>query len=277
MVSQKSKRLGTYVSNLFSNGRSAFSGEEAEKALGLNHTSFLQSALRLKKKGQLYAPRSGYYVIIPQQFQSWGAPPPSWFVDGLMRHENRPYYVGLLKAAEIHGAAHQAVMEFQVVTNTPLPKLQAGRSLIVFYFRRDLEGIASAVQEHKTDTGTMRVASPELTALDLLRYPYAAGGIDNILTVLGELGPKIDGARLAILCPKFERAVRQRLGYLLARTGQSQAAEVLHASLSHERVFGWVELDPAIRTGDPDLVPAPTARDPKWRVIVRRQPEADEE
>ena len=34
----------------------------------------------------------------------------------LIRFEHCPYYVGLLKAAEMHGATHQAVMEFQVVT-----------------------------------------------------------------------------------------------------------------------------------------------------------------
>ena len=39
-----------------------------------------------------------------------------------MRHEGEAYYVGLLKAAELHGATHQAVMEFQVVTGKRLPE-----------------------------------------------------------------------------------------------------------------------------------------------------------
>ena len=34
------------------------------------------------------------------------------------------------KAAELHGATHQAVMEFQVVTNKRIPKIRAGRSII---------------------------------------------------------------------------------------------------------------------------------------------------
>jgi len=32
------------------------------------------------------------------------APPPSWYIDALMQHEGRPYYAGLLEAAELHAA-----------------------------------------------------------------------------------------------------------------------------------------------------------------------------
>ena len=65
-----------------------------------------------------------------------GAPPPSWYIDDLMRNEGRPYYVGLLSAAELHGASHQAVMEFQVVTDKQMPELHVGRSRIAFCYRR---------------------------------------------------------------------------------------------------------------------------------------------
>lgn len=277
MIRGQTQRLEAYVADLLGGGRVAFSRNEAQQALDLKRLPFLQRARRLQKQGKLYSPRNGYYVIVPPQFRSWGAPPPSWFIDGLMRHEGRPYYVALLKAADIHGAAHQAVMEFQVVTSARMPALVAGRSRIVFYYRRNLEEVAGAIQEHKTETGNMRVSSPELTALDLLRYPHAAGGIDNVLTVLRELGPKIDGAKLAILCPRFERSVRQRLGFLLSRAGQAQAAEVIQASLLNDRSWNWVELDPALGSGDPDLSPEPLERDSRWRLIVRHKPEADEQ
>lgn len=56
-----------------------------------------------------------------------------------MRHEGRPYYVGLLKAAELHGATHQAVMEFQVITDKRIPRISAGRSVLSFYYRKDME------------------------------------------------------------------------------------------------------------------------------------------
>ena len=277
MVKIVRKNLDTYLSNLLAVGRITFSRDEAEKDLGVPRDSLLKSARRLKRQGKLFSPRSGYYVVIPPQFLKWGAPPPSWFIDDLMRHEELPYYVGLLKAAELHGASHQAVMEFQIVTHARLPKLNAGRSTIAFYYRQSIGELASAIEDRKTDTGTMRISSPELTALDLVRYPHAAGGLDGTLAVLSEIGPKMDGGKLAVLCPKFENSVRQRLGYLFSKAGHLQIAEIIHASLLNERLFRWVELDPAQSGVDPDLASGPIIRDSRWRLIVRRAPEADEQ
>ena len=62
-----------------------------------------------------------------------------------MRREGQPYYVGLLKAAELHGATHQAVMEFQVISNKRLPRIRAGRNLIVFYFRKEMEAVTAGI------------------------------------------------------------------------------------------------------------------------------------
>jgi hypothetical protein len=42
----------------------------------------------------LLNPRRGFYVVVPPQYLSWGAPPPSWYIDDLMRHEGHSYYVG---------------------------------------------------------------------------------------------------------------------------------------------------------------------------------------
>ena len=56
-----------------------------------------------------------------------------------MRYEGQAYYVGLLKAAELHGATHQPVMEFQVVSAKRFPKIRAGRNLIVSYFRKGMK------------------------------------------------------------------------------------------------------------------------------------------
>ena len=73
-----------------------------------------------------------------------------------MRHETHPYYVGLLKAAELHGATHHAVMEFQAISSKRLPKLRAGRNLIVFYFRKDM---ASVILLHAAANATILIAA----------------------------------------------------------------------------------------------------------------------
>ena len=192
-----------------------------------------------------------------------------------MCREGRPYYVGLLKAAELHGATHQAVMEFQVVSNKRLPKIRAGRNLIVFYFRKEMEAVTAGIEDRKTDTGTMKISSAALTALDLLRYPQAAGGIDNVATVLSDLGGSIDPEQLAAFSPLVERPVVQRLGHLLERLGHDALTVPMREALYARGSPPWTELDRQ-QARDPDFAPEPQERDPRWRVIVRRVPERDE-
>ena len=275
MMHDQRSALSTHLAGLLSAGRVVFTSTEAEQALGIGRGAFLDAAERLQRRKHLLNPRQGFYVIVPPQHASWGAPPPSWYIDAMMRHENQAYYVGLLKAAELHGATHQAVMEFQVITAKRLPKIRAGRNLIAFYYRKDMAAVSVGIEERKADTGAMKISTVELTALDLLRYPQTAGGIDNIATVLADLGPKIDGAKLAALSATAERPVVQRLGHLLNRLGNGDRAEPMLAALNARGVVPWTELDRQ-EARDPDFAPAPLERDSRWRVVVRRAPEIDE-
>ncbi|WP_246510320.1 type IV toxin-antitoxin system AbiEi family antitoxin [Bradyrhizobium glycinis] len=124
-----------------------------------------------------------------------------------MKHEGHPYYVGLLKAAEIHGASHQAVMQFQTVTDKWMPKIRAGRSVLSFFYRKDIGALSGAIVDQKTDTGRFELSSPELTGLDLLRYMHVTGTIDSIASVLSDLGAKMKAHELQKLAPAFERSV----------------------------------------------------------------------
>lgn len=275
MVHDQRSALSSYVSSLLSIGRTIFTAEEAEQSLGVGRGAFLDSAERLQRRKALLNPRQGFYVVVPPQFASWGAPPPAWYIDGLMRYEGQAYYVGLLKAAELHGATHQAVMEFQVVSAKRLPKIRAGRNLIVFYFRKDMEAVAAGIEDRKTDTGTMKISSAALTALDLLRYPQASAGIDNVATVLSDLGQKIDADQLAALSVTVERPVVQRLGHLLDRLGHEALTGPMLSALQKRGMASWTELDRQ-EARDPDFAPEPRERDARWRVVVRRAPEVDE-
>ena len=161
----------------------------------------VRSSMRrsVSSRGHLRDLRRGFYVVVPPQYLSWGAPPPSWYIDDLMRQEGHPYYVGLLTAAELHGASHQAVMEFQVVTDKRIPELHVGRSRIAFSYRKDMTAVVAGIADRKTETGRMRISAVELTVLDLLRYPHAAGGIDHIATVLSDLSGKVNPDKLGLL------------------------------------------------------------------------------
>jgi len=118
----------------------------------------------------------------------------------------------------------------------------------------------------------MRVSSVELTALDLLRYPRATGGIDHVATVLADLGGQIEAEKLGRLSAAFERPVVQRLGHMLQRLGIGERAGPMRVRLCGGRPPAWAELDP----GEADLGPEPVERDRRWRVVVRRPPEIDE-
>lgn len=274
MIHDRRSALSAYASGLLSAGRTVFTAEEARDALGVGHGAFLDAAERLQRREALLNPRQGFYVVVPPQFAAWGAPPPTWYVDALMRHEGQAYYVGLLKAAEFHGATPQAVMEFQVVSAKRLPRIRAGRSLIAFYFRKDLGPVAAGVESRKTDTGVMKVSSAALTALDLLRYPQASGGIDMIDTVVADLALQIDPDQLAALSGAVERPVVQRLGHLLEHLGHEALTGAMREALRSREPLPWTELDRQARA-DPDFRREPQKRDPRWRVVVRGAPESD--
>jgi predicted transcriptional regulator of viral defense system len=275
MISDQRTAFSSYLTHLLSAGRIVFSREEAQQALGVSVGALLDAAERQQRKQHLIRPRHGFYVIVPPQYLSWGAPPPPWYIDDLMRHEGHPYYVGLLKAAELHGATHQAVMEFQVVTDKRLREIRAGRSAITFHYRKDMASISEGIEDRKTDTGRMKISSVELTLLDLVRYPHAAGGLDNVATIIADLADSTDSEKLAKLSGKFERAVLQRVGYLLDHFGHPERAEALHAALPQGLALPWIELERS-QAVDPDLSPDPKERNERWHVIVRRSPERDE-
>ena len=275
MIYDRRSGLSSYVSGLLSAGRTVFTAEEAERALGVGRGAFLDAAERLQRRRALLKPRRGFYVVVPPQYASWGGPPAAWYIDALMRHEGQAYYVGLLKAAELHGATQQAVMEFQVMSAKRLPKIRAGRNRIVFYFRKNLERVTAGTEDRKTDTGRMRISSAALTALDLLRYPQASGGIDNVATVLSDLADRIDPEQLAVLSASVERPVVQRLGYLLEHLGEQALTGSMLETLQVRGSLPWTELDRR-EVRDPEFELEPQQRDSRWRVIVRRVPEPDE-
>jgi AbiEi antitoxin C-terminal domain len=182
----------------------------------------------------------------------------------------------LLDGRMAAGATHHAVMEFQVVTDKQLRKIRAGCSWVTFYFRKDLESVREGIVDRKTDTGSMKISGPELTALDLLRYMHVAGGIDAVATVMTDLAESIESQKLVAMSAHFERACSQRVGYLLDRLGHAERANPLHDRLFEKGAMPWVTLEPESRR-DKKAQYTPVERNERWRVIVQRYPEIDED
>lgn len=213
------KTLNEYISSLQIKGRYLFTRDEALTALRVTSNAFKLAALRLIKKKNLVRLKHEFYLIVPTEYQEVGAPPTAWFIDYLMQFNQQPYYVGLLSAAALHGAAHQQPQVFQVMTNKPLRPIQAGRGRIEFFTKKEI--IQTNYQSVKTPTGYMNVSIPEITAFDLVRYAKSVGHLNLVATVLTELQEKFDGARLSAVLESgnLEATNVQRLGYLLELIG----------------------------------------------------------
>lgn len=212
-------KLTHYLDSLQANGRYTFTREEAMAVLGSTANAFRFSVLRLIKKKRLVRPRQGFYVIVPTEYLEIGAPPAAWFIDSLMNFYEQPYYVTLLSAAALYGAAHQQPQSFQVMTNKPLRPINTGRSQIQFFTKKVIT--PTHYRSIKTPTGYMNVSLPEMTAFDLVRYVKVAGYFNHVATVLAELQESFDKKRfLNILeTENLELPDVQRLGYLLEIVG----------------------------------------------------------
>jgi predicted transcriptional regulator of viral defense system len=260
------KTLPSWVDGLQSQGRYAFTSSEAIAALGGKKIAFKRAAARLTRKGRLIVARRGFYVIVTLEYQSSGAPPPSWYIDALMKEWKHPYYVGLLSAAAIHGAAHQKPQEFQVVTDTRLRPLRVGRGKVRFFIKSMLASTPTTAV--KTETGLMQVSTPEATALDLIRYVKSVGGLDHVATVIKELSERIDPQILLKLAKEEPKAsVLQRLGHLLDHVGASRVATPLAGWLARQK--------PSTAALRPEKNPRTRHKRNRWNLVVNEKIEAD--
>jgi len=68
MVYYQRSGLSSFINDLLAKGRSVFTANEAEKALGVDRGAFLDAAERLQKRKLLHSPRRGFYVAVPPQY-----------------------------------------------------------------------------------------------------------------------------------------------------------------------------------------------------------------
>jgi len=203
--------------HLLSEGTSWFTARDAAQAAGVPLAHVYPGLKRLVDRGQIFSPARGFYVPIPPEFRTWGSVPATHFVDAMMRHLDRRYYVGLLSAAELHGAAHQKPQVFQVMVERPLAARRNGRTLLSFYARSRLAQVPT--QPLITPTGYLVVSTPEATVLDLASRPADGGGLDNVATVLVELAEEgtLDIGALEAATKSSTVSALRRVGWMLDR------------------------------------------------------------
>lgn len=255
--------LNTWLDALQARGQYTFTREQQlREGPGAERTALW----RAQRAGRLAQPRSGFFVIVPPEHRAIGAPPAPWFIDDLMRFEKQAYYVGLLSAASLYGASAQAVQEFQVVVPVPLRPVRSGRLRIHFVMRSDLR--TAAVRDHQTPTGSMRISTPEQTALDVVRYPLVCGGWDNVASVVRDLAPALDAVTLTrVARAQDDTRTVQRLGYLLEHLADADGLSRALATVV-SRATRYVALDARAPREDAE-------RNERWHLLVNRAVQPD--
>ncbi|HSU17948.1 type IV toxin-antitoxin system AbiEi family antitoxin domain-containing protein [Longimicrobium sp.] len=245
-------------------GRYFFADEELNAKVSLTSPGMRGALARLLSARRITRPlrNSGFFIIVPAEFRTRGAPPLTWYLDGLMRSLEVPtYYVGLLTAAEWHGASHYAAQETQIVSPRQIRPITIGRERLRFI--RKATAAETPVEEKPTEVAPVRLSTAEATAYDLVRYVRAAGGLSVVATALAELALRPAALEQA-LDAGGEVAVAQRLGYLLERVGRGREAGVAERWLSRRDRVRTSALVPSEPAGG-----APLAQ--RWNLLVNAE------
>jgi len=254
-----------YISDLAAHGRYHFTTEDAVTALCVSPPAVRAALRRLKVKGAIADPFRGFHVIVPPEYRRIACLPAEQFVPQLLQYLGEPYYVALLSAAELHGAAHQRPQAFQVITKRNRREITCGAVRVQFHARKDM--LETTVVQKQTPRGLLRVASPEATALELIGYAEQCGGLDNVVSVLAELAETLDASLLREECTHSPIAWVQRLGYVLDLIGHSGTAE----SLVPEVCKRAKEVAPLVRAASR----SGARRDARWKLAVNAIVESD--
>ncbi|MEA3267182.1 MAG: type IV toxin-antitoxin system AbiEi family antitoxin, partial [Candidatus Fermentibacteria bacterium] len=110
---------------------------------------------------------------------------------------------------------------------------------------------------------TVRYATPEVTALELLGYPGHSGGVNNAATVIHDLADSMNSGKLIEAAAISPLSWSQRLGYILDILEEQKLSDRL---LSHVRKTAstYVPLRRALSQKE-------SKRCSKWRLIVNSE------
>ncbi|MGV8093212.1 MAG: type IV toxin-antitoxin system AbiEi family antitoxin [Mangrovibacterium sp.] len=256
--------LDKYLTEVRAQGRYSFTLRELQKKFDLSYPALKQNLYRLKLKKEIVQIRQGFYVIIPPEYSKQGMLPPYLFIDDLMKSLNKSYYVGLLSAAALHGAAHQQPTGHTVITQSPAPR-SIDKLKILFFSKHELQ--QDGIIQKKTPAGYMNVSSPELTALDFFDYIHKFG-INQITTILQELSEEMEPSPLLKIAKLYPNtAAIQRLGYILDKVVSSEKLSGALWKVLNERTYFPVPLSPQKeKRGETDS---------KWKIIQNMEIEGD--
>jgi predicted transcriptional regulator of viral defense system len=218
-------------------GHYTFTVADVQQRFNLSEKSLYQGIFRLTQANKIIQIRKGFYVILEPSEVNNKQPDIYKYLDALMKYIGKSYYVALLSAAALHGAAHQKPMEFFIMTEIPLPRnIHNKKNNITFFGKNTL--LQAGIMQKKSRVGYFNVSTPELTAFDLLGN-IKRFGINRITTVLQELHEEMQVSRLVKIAKLIDnKASMQRLGYILETiAGAEKLANSLYKILNETTFY----------------------------------------
>jgi predicted transcriptional regulator of viral defense system len=206
--------VAEYIKNLQSYEEYAFSWEEVLEKCNAPESTIRKELVRLAKKNEIVNLRKGFYIILPPKFQNLGKLPIQLYIDKLFKHTNKEYYIGLLTAANFHGAAHQKIQQDFIVTSpSTLRDVDNGNTKLRFI--KNINWPQKNIITKKSDAGFFNLSSPALTIADLIHHQNKIGGLNRILANIEELIDTLEIEDLIELISWYPHvSTFQRMGYL---------------------------------------------------------------
>lgn len=264
--------LQKWIKDRAIHGFPTFSIEDVRETGMYSSEQILQNELyRLCSNKTIASVYRGFYVIIPVQYVLRGSVPATYYIDQLMAYLSKPYYVCMLSAAELLGAAHQRPQQFSVMTTFPKRRVVSKRNVIIDWFYR--EGLPeNALITKNTETGTIRISNPLLTAADLVQYQQHVGGLSRVATVLEELSEQIDiKSQFASLASFVKKVAWQRLGFILEHVvEENELADELYEQIRN--LPGSLMYMPLSTSAENNT----SERNSRWKININVQIEKDD-
>lgn len=264
--------LQKWIKDRAIHGFPTFSIEDVRETGMYSSEQILQNELyRLCSNKTIASVYRGFYVIIPVQYVLRGSVPATYYIDQLMAYFSKPYYVCMLSAAELLGAAHQRPQQFSVMTTFPKRRVVSTRNVIIDWFYRE-ELPEDALITKNTETGTIRISNPLLTAADLVQYQQHVGGLSRVATILEELSEQINiKSQFASLASFVKKVTWQRLGYILEHVvEENELADELYEQIRN--LPGSLMYMPLSTSAEDNT----SERNSRWKININVQIEKDD-
>jgi predicted transcriptional regulator of viral defense system len=263
-----------WIEDLPKRGKITFSQQEVEAQFAdMSLDNIRNSLYRLVKQKKIQSVWRGFFVVVPVEYALRGVVAPIEYIDQLMKHLNQPYYIGLLSAAAMHGAAHQQPMSMTLVTNSKHLRDKTKNDVKISFFSKK-EIPANYLKPMITRSGYVQVSTPELTTFDLMMYTKQVGGINRVATILNELAEALDFDLIKNdFWESFSVSTVQRLGYLLDELGHNELAVQL---LNKAKQTGLVFRNYPLNISKKNIYKSDYQTNNKWKIIINEEIEIDE-